>query len=113
MQLISFLRHEAERREQEARGRLERQRISDEVEAEAARKNLLELKVSSMAIENCGQSKAEALSRMEAQKIENDAAVEQAKSKSEAMKIEAVRNLLIDFFFFGIYSIIYHNIKSV
>lgn len=47
-----------------------------------------------MAIENCGQSKAEALSRMEAQKIENDAAVEQAKSKSEAMKIEAVRNIL-------------------
>lgn len=82
-------RHEAERREQEARGRLERQKISDEVEAEAARKNLLELKVSSMAIENCGQSKAEALSRMEAQKIENDSAVEKAKAQAEAMQIEA------------------------
>lgn len=46
-----------------------------------------------MAIENCGQSKAEALSRMEAQKIENDAAVEKAKSQAEAMQIEAVRFL--------------------
>ncbi|XP_035231291.1 major vault protein-like, partial [Stegodyphus dumicola] len=86
-------RHEAERREQEARGRLERQRISDEVEAEKSRKSLLELKVSSMAIENCGQSKAEALSRTEAQRIEAEAAVEQAKAKAEALKIEAETEL--------------------
>lgn len=87
---ISSCRHEAERREQEARGRLERQRISDEVEAEAARKGLLELKVSSMAIENCGQSKAEALSRIEAQKIESEGAVEEARAKANALTIEAV-----------------------
>ncbi|XP_055949872.1 major vault protein-like isoform X2 [Argiope bruennichi] len=86
-------RHEAERREQEARGRLERQKISDEVEAEKERKSLLELKVSSMAIENCGQAKAEALSRAEAQRIEAEAAVEQARSKAEAMKIEAETEL--------------------
>lgn len=36
-------RHEAERLEQEARGRLERQKISDQAEAEKARKELLEL----------------------------------------------------------------------
>ncbi|XP_054711972.1 major vault protein-like isoform X2 [Uloborus diversus] len=86
-------RHEAERREQEARGRLERQRISDEVEAEKSRKSLLELKVSSMAIENCGQSKAEALSRTEAERIESEAAVEKAKAKAEALKIEAEMEL--------------------
>lgn len=38
-----FLRHEAERLEQEARGRLERQKITDQAEAERARKELLEL----------------------------------------------------------------------
>lgn len=66
-----------------------------------------------MAIENCGQSKAEALSRMEAQKIENDAAVEQAKSKSEAMTIEAVRIILIHSFLYLFLLIIYNNIKSI
>lgn len=37
------VRHEAERLEQEARGRLERQKITDQAEAEKARKELLEL----------------------------------------------------------------------
>lgn len=36
-------RHEAQRLEQEARGRLERQKILDQSEAEKARKELLEL----------------------------------------------------------------------
>lgn len=35
--------HEAERLEQEARGKLERQRIMDQAEAERTRKELLEL----------------------------------------------------------------------
>jgi len=39
----SLYRHEAERLEQEAKGRLERQKIMDEAEAERARKELLEL----------------------------------------------------------------------
>lgn len=86
-------RHEAERREQEAKGRLERQRISDEVEAERSRKQLLELQASSMAVESCGQSKAEALSRIEAERIETEAAVEQAKRKAEAQRIEAEAEL--------------------
>lgn len=42
--LLPFLpRHEAQRLEQEARGRLERQKILDQSEAEKARKELLEL----------------------------------------------------------------------
>ena len=38
-----IFRHEAERLDQEARGKLERQKLSDEAEAERARKELLEL----------------------------------------------------------------------
>lgn len=41
--LLFLPRHEAQRLEQEARGRLERQKILDQSEAEKARKELLEL----------------------------------------------------------------------
>lgn len=41
--VFTLCRHEAERLEQEARGKLERQRITDQAEAEKARKELLEL----------------------------------------------------------------------
>ena len=41
--LCHISRHEAERMEQEAKGRLERQKITDEAEAEKARRQLLEL----------------------------------------------------------------------
>jgi major vault protein len=88
--LHSYSRHEAERLEQEAKGRLERQKISDEAEAEKARKELLELQANSAAVESTGQAKAEAQSRAEAARIEGEAAVDQAKLKSQAMKIEAV-----------------------
>ena len=84
-----YLRHEAERLEQEARGKLERQKILDEAEAEKARRNLLELQALSAAVESTGQAKEEAQSRAEAQKIEGEAAVEQARLKSQAVKIEA------------------------
>ncbi|XP_064619697.1 major vault protein-like isoform X1 [Lineus longissimus] len=86
-------RHEAERIEQEARGRLERQKISDEAEAERARKELLELQANSAAVESTGQAKAEAQSRAEANRIEGEAAVEQARLKSQASKIEAESEL--------------------
>jgi len=76
-----YLRHEAERLEQEAKGRLERQKISDEAEAEKSRRNLLELQAHSAAVESTGQAKAEAQSRAEASRIEGEAAVEQAKLK--------------------------------
>jgi len=89
-QLVVFCRHEAERTEQEARGRLERQKITDEAEAERSRRNLLELQSQSAAIESTGQAKAEAQSRAEAARIEGEAAVEQARLKADAMEIEAV-----------------------
>ena len=83
-------RHEAERLEQEAKGRLERQKITDEAEAERARKELLELQANSAAVESTGQAKAEAQSRSEASRIEGESAVEQAGLKAQATKIESV-----------------------
>jgi len=76
-------RHEAERREQEARGKLERQKIQDEAEAERARADLLTLQASSAAVESTGQAKAEAQARAEAAEIEGRAAVTQARQKAE------------------------------
>jgi len=86
-------RHEAERREQEARGRLERQKIADEAEAEKARTNLLQLQASSAAVESTGQAKAEAQARAEAAEIEGGAAVKQAKLKADATHIESSASL--------------------
>ena len=84
-------RHEAQRAEQEAKGRLERQKIADEAEAERSRRDLLELQSQSAAIESTGQAKAEAQSRAEAARIEGETAVEQAHLKAKALEIEAVR----------------------
>lgn len=86
-------KREAERVDQEARGRLERQKILDDVEAERARKSLLTLQGESAAVESTGQAKAEATSRAEAARIEAEAAVEAAKLKAEAMRIEAESEL--------------------
>lgn len=88
-----LFRHEADRLEQEARGRLERQKIQDEAEAEKARRELLQLQALSAAVESTGQAKAEAQSRAEAARIEGEAAVQQAQLKSEATSIEAVSHL--------------------
>jgi len=86
-------RHEAERLEQQAKGKLERQKIHDEAEAEKARTELLKLQSLSAAVESTGQAKAEAQSRAESLKIEGQAAVEQAQLKAEAQNIEAENEL--------------------
>ena len=87
---FNISRHEAERLEQQAKGKLERQKIHDEAEAEKARTELLKLQSLSAAVESTGQAKAEAQSRAESLKIEGQAAVEQAQLKAEAQNIEAV-----------------------
>ncbi|CAF0883129.1 unnamed protein product [Adineta steineri] len=86
-------KHEASRREQEAKGLLERQRIRDEAEAEDVRKQLLQLQALSAAVESTGQAKAEAQSRAESHRIEGEAAVEQARLRAEATRIEAEAEL--------------------
>jgi len=82
-------RHEAERREQQARGRLERQKIQDEAEAEKFRRALLELQAASAAVESTGQATAEAKAREQAADIEGKAAVKQSELGSEADSIKA------------------------
>jgi len=86
-------RHEADRIEQQAKGRLERQMITDQAEAEKTRTELLILKAASAAVESTGQAKAEAQSRAESARIEGEANVEQARLRSEASRIEAENEL--------------------
>jgi len=86
-------RQESARMEQEALGRLERQKISDEAEAEKSRKNLIQLQGESAAVESTGQATAEAKARAEAQNIEGEAAVKQAQLSANATKIRSETEL--------------------
>ncbi|KAM5130725.1 major vault protein-like [Callospermophilus lateralis] len=86
-------KHEAQRLEQEARGRLERQKILDQSEAEKARKELLELEALSTVVKSTGTAKAEAESRAEAARIEGEGSVLQAKLKAQALAIETEAEL--------------------
>jgi len=90
-------RHDAERREQEAKGRLERQKIEDEAEAEKARTQLLQLQAQSQAVETTGQATAEAKARAQAQAIEGESNVKMAElnAKAEQIKAEAELKQLI------------------
>jgi len=86
-------KHESSRLEQEAMGRLERQKILDEAEAEKARRMLLQLQAESNAVESTGQATAEAKARSEAAAIESQAAVEHARLAAEAARIKAESEL--------------------
>jgi len=77
-------KHEAERREQEARGQLERQKIKDEAAAEQQRTALLQLQAESAIVEASGQATAEAHAQAESMKIEGAASVKQAQMQAEA-----------------------------
>lgn len=81
-------RHEAERQEQEARGRLERQRIQDDRQAEEAKKNLLELQARCAMVENSGQATADATARSKAANIEATMEVELARLRAQAMALQ-------------------------
>ena len=68
--------HEAKRVEQAARGRLERQKLTNEKEAEKERVRLCELQAVTAAVESCGQSKAEAQAHAEKILIECQSEIE-------------------------------------
>jgi major vault protein len=68
--------HEANRREQMARGQLERQRLQNEVEAERERAKLHALRAETAAVESCGQAKAEAQALAERTLIECHSEIE-------------------------------------
>jgi len=83
----SSARHDADRKDQQAKGALERQKIHDEAQAERSRIDLLTLQAQSAAVEATGQATAEAQARAEAARIEAEAEVKQAKLKSDATTI--------------------------
>eukprot|EP00292_Cryptomonas_paramecium_P004510 CAMPEP_0113703268 /NCGR_PEP_ID=MMETSP0038_2-20120614/25746_1 /TAXON_ID=2898 /ORGANISM="Cryptomonas paramecium" /LENGTH=854 /DNA_ID=CAMNT_0000627673 /DNA_START=99 /DNA_END=2660 /DNA_ORIENTATION=- /assembly_acc=CAM_ASM_000170 len=86
-------RHDAERKAQEAVGLLERQKLKDQIEAEKARRALLELQAESSAVQSMGSAKAEARARAEAAQIEMQAELEQAKLRAQAQKIQSESEL--------------------
>jgi len=86
-------RHEAEKREQEARGELERQQIIDKAKAEAARKSLLELQAQSATVEATGAATADAKAQAARAEIRGNASVEQSKLSAKAAKIKAESEL--------------------
>jgi len=86
-------KHESSRMEQEAVGRLERQKITDQSAAEKARKDLIQLQSETAAVESTGQATAEAKARAEAANIEGQASVRQAQLVAEATKIRSEAEL--------------------
>lgn len=86
--------HEAKRTEQMAKGLIERQKLTNEKEAESARVNLFELKAVTAAVESSGQRKAEAQAQAERLLIECESEIEVAKLKAEAATIELNAELL-------------------
>jgi len=85
--------HEANRREQVARGKLERQKIKDEASSEQQRTELLKLQAASAVIEASGQATAEAHAKAESMAIEGETAVRQAQLTAEAEKIRVQSDL--------------------
>lgn len=86
-------KHEADRLEQESRGRLERQKILDELEAEKVRRKLLVLQIASAAFETTGQVKAEAIAKAEAERIDALSNVEAARLDAVAKRVECESQL--------------------
>lgn len=80
-------RQDAERIEQAAKARLERQVIVDRGAAEAERKKLLELQAENAAIEATGQATAEARAKAQAARIQGEITVNSAQQEAEAARI--------------------------
>src|SRR5919202_857395 len=80
-------RRDAQRIEQEAKARLERQVIIDRGAGESERKKLLELQAENAAIESTGKATAEARAKAEAARIQGELAVNLAQQEAEAAQI--------------------------
>jgi major vault protein len=81
-------RHEAERREQESRGQIEKYKLLNEAKAEESRKNLLQLQSQSATVESTGAATAEAKAQAARAEIQGQAAVEAARLTAEANRIK-------------------------
>jgi len=82
-------RHDAERIEQEARARLERQIIVDKSAAEAERRQLLAFQAENAAIESTGKATADARAKAEAAQIQGELTVSLALQEAEATRIRS------------------------
>jgi len=91
--LEAAAKQDSARLEQEAMGRLERQKINDEAEAEKARKELLTLQALTHQVESTGAASAEAKAKAEAAFIEGEASVKQAQLSAEATRIKSETEL--------------------
>ncbi|EPY18881.1 major vault protein [Strigomonas culicis] len=86
-------RHGNELKDQEAKGKLERQKIADKIEVENAKTKWLELQAKSEAVQASGQSVAEAKAKAEALLIEVNSELQQAKLRAQAYLISAEAEL--------------------
>lgn len=82
-------RHDADRLEQEAKARLERQIILDKSAAELEKKQLLEFQAENSAIASTGTATAEARAKAEAARIQGELTVNLAQQEAEASRIRA------------------------
>jgi len=89
-------RQDAEKREQEARGKLERQKLTDSAEAEKKKKDLLQLKADSTRVEATGRAVAEARASSLQKEIEAQAEVTQAENKAQAQLIASRSDLDVE-----------------
>jgi len=87
-------RHAAQSIEQDAKGKIERQKIVNQTDAEEARQELTRLQSESAAVASTGTAKAEAAAKAEYLEIEAKADVENAKLQAEASSIEGEADLL-------------------
>eukprot|EP00054_Salpingoeca_dolichothecata_P011292 m.62738 g.62738 ORF g.62738 m.62738 type:complete len:842 (+) comp19396_c0_seq1:163-2688(+) len=88
-------KHEANREEQAARGRLERQQIENQQSIETAKKLLFELRAASSAVDSTGQAKAEAQANAERLLIEGDSEIVNAQLTAESKTISAENELSV------------------
>jgi major vault protein len=86
-------RHAAQTIEQNARSKIEGQKIQNQTEAEEAKQTLIQLQAESAAVASTGTAKAEAEAKAEYYEIESTSDVEQAFLSAQASTIEAKAGL--------------------
>lgn len=86
-------RHDAEGIEQDAKGKIEKQRLENQKAVESQNKELIELQTQTKAIEQAGTVRAESDARSAAMETKGGTEVEQAKLAAMASEIEATAAL--------------------
>lgn len=85
--------HEAAKQEQQSKGRLDLQKVHDEIEAESEQVKLIEIKAKNAEVQLIGKSTGEALAEAKSRKIQYENNVEMTTLIEEAKKIESETEL--------------------